>query len=122
VRTFEDGDMEAINAWLAAHRRAPVTRDALPATGIIEPGVAAGFVFRTDSSIGFIHGLVTNPDASLRARHAAIHRIMKVLVEVARGLGIRHLLTWSDNPSAVRRAVAHGGVIIGPATIVGKEL
>lgn len=122
MRPYEDADIGEINLWAAAQGSPPLTRDVLPATGFIEPGIAAGFLFRTDSGIAFAHNIVTNPDAPLRTRYMAVHAIMDLCVVTAREMGFRHIITWSDAAGPIRRAVAHGGKIIGTATVLGMEL
>jgi hypothetical protein len=122
MRLFENGDMDAINAWYAAHKQPPARRDLLPETGFIVPGVAAGFLFRTDSRLAFVHNVVTNPDASLRARFVAVRDIVRACQELARALGVAGLVTWTNAPSIVRLACQNGGRVAGDVTLITQEI
>lgn len=122
MRLFEDADLPAMNEWYRAHGQAPVRRDMLPTTGFIVPGVAVGFLYRTDAQLALVHHVVTNPAAGLRARHRAVRAIVGACQDTARGLGLREILTWSDVPSIVRVAGRAGGRVVGEVTLVAQAL
>jgi hypothetical protein len=104
MRLFEDGDLETINGWYAAHGEPPVARETLPTTGFIVEGVAVGFFYRTDSAL------------------ALVHEIIRACQELAKALGLRGLLTWSSAGSIVRAARRAGGREVGQVTLVVQEV
>jgi hypothetical protein len=122
MRLFEDGDLETINGWYAAHGEPPVARETLPTTGFIVEGVAVGFFYRTDSALALVHHVVTNPAAGLRERYRAVHEIIRACQELAKALGLRGLLTWSSAGSIVRAARRAGGREVGQVTLVVQEV
>lgn len=122
LRAYVDSDFEAISGWHIAHGKWPIDRDDLPPLGFIEDGVAVGFLIRTDSSMAFVHYCITNPNAPISKRHAAMHAIIEACVDAAKAFGFKYVLTWSGNKGAVRRAVQHGGKVIETAQIVARRV
>jgi hypothetical protein len=106
LRRYLATDLPEINAWYAARGLPEVPSHALPEIGFLVPGIAAAFLYRTDSSIAFMDGAVTCPTAPLRERFAAIHGIGEALVEKAHALGIGKLLIFTQRhgmASAMKR-------------------
>lgn len=52
--------------------------------GFIVPGVAAGFLYLTNSSIAYIDFYITNPDAGVRDRMRAVHKITETIIGSAK--------------------------------------
>lgn len=75
--------------WYRARGDAVPAEDTLPGTGLIVPGVAAGFLFRTDSAFCLLDGFVTSRDAPAKERHRALGAIVDALTEEAKALGFR---------------------------------
>lgn len=83
MRSFEPADSTEVGGWYRARGlRAPLAA-MYPGTGMIEPGVAAGFLYRTDGALNLIEGVVTNPAASKRAAVRAVGAIVEALVTAA---------------------------------------
>lgn len=95
VRPYEPKDLDTINRWYAAHGKQAVTDDLLPATGVIVDGVAAGFLYSTDSAIAVLDGFVTCPDAPLRQRFEALLGIIDQLTTTAKENGARRVVGFT---------------------------
>ncbi len=95
VRPFAAStDLDELNRWLDVRGLMPVEAHALPIVGMIVPGVAAGFLYRTDSSIGFLDGFASNPEAPKETRAAALLHIGDALASRFDG---RFLLVYTEH-------------------------
>ncbi|SEK92963.1 hypothetical protein SAMN05444354_10395 [Stigmatella aurantiaca] len=94
---------EQILHWNQA-RKEVLTADILPQTGYILPGKAAGFLYRTDSSVAWIENLVAAPELSREERSVAIDAIVKAVSDEARRLGFKMLLGYTVLDAVVKRA------------------
>jgi hypothetical protein len=83
MRPFELSDLAELNSWYRARGDQPISIELLPPTGFIEPGVAAGFLYLTNSSLALIEGFVSNPAASSEARHQALSAITAAILDLA---------------------------------------
>jgi hypothetical protein len=95
VRRYATSDYPEVAGWYAAHGEPVPDAGMLPGFGLIVPGLACGFLYRTDASFALLEGFVTNPAAHLRARHLAIGEIVDALTEEAKAQGFRHVVGLS---------------------------
>lgn len=108
MRKFEPSDLPEINRWLQDRSLPIFELPDLPAFGLIEPGIAAGFMYLTNSRLCLIEGLVTNSKASMLTRaRAARYIVEKLLAEVGRLSG--RAVAIAKEPSIARLAIHHGG-------------
>lgn len=122
MRRFVAADILDMAGWYAA-RGLPCPRSSsLPEIGFIEPHVACGFLYRTDSDVGMMEGMITNPCASLSARVRAMDEIMDSLIEAAQLLGVRHVVATCKRKSMEQRAQRHGLKFLGSYRMVTREL
>jgi len=84
----------------------PLDKAAIPAFGLIEDDKAAGFLVRTELNIALLDNFVTNPDAKLRHRHAALKIIAWSLCREAQERGYTVIAATTQS---------HGIVMIGEA-------
>jgi hypothetical protein len=98
---------EQVLRWMEAWGQT-ISPDALPTTGFIVPGIAAGFLYRTDSSIAWIEGLVASRDISAEIRGLALDEIVRALRAEARRSGFKILLGYTQLQAVVDRALRHG--------------
>jgi len=91
IRPYNLGDIPDLDRWHRAQRGDPLQVDHLPPFGLIEPGVAAGFLSLTDCKVGMLDGFISNPEAPLRARRDALGAIVSQLTDVAAARGMRRL-------------------------------
>ena len=118
MRPFIASDLGMVNEWCLAHGREAVPLNRLPGMGLIVPGVACGFLYRTDSTLALLEGFVTNPGASLRSRSAALDAITEGLISYARGC---YLMAVCTAGGTARRAPRHGFRHPQPAVVLGME-
>jgi hypothetical protein len=87
------------------------------------PEVAAGFLYRTDSKLGFFDGFVGNPLASKREVRAALRELLRELAEDAKGWGMSVVYGYTKYFSIAEIAVELGGVAAGDRFFaLAKEL
>jgi hypothetical protein len=103
---------DQVRAWMR-FRNEEITPDALPQTGFIIPGKGAGFLYRTDSSVAWIEGLVAAPDLDREERNKAIDLIVTAISQKAKALGFKLLLGYTVLEVVVRRAQRHGFKHVG---------
>lgn len=114
--------MDEINAWATARGLAGTTRRTLPHAGFIVPGVAVGFLFRTEADIGMLDSFITNPVASPEERHDALTLIEDALIESARERQIHRLIMLTQDDGLRSRAPLHGFRRMGEYSVFGKEI
>jgi hypothetical protein len=103
---------ETVRSWMEARGEA-ITLDALPQTGFIIPGKAAGFLYKTDSSVAMIEGLVAAPGVEREARDQAVDAIVQAVIAEAQRLGFKTLTGTTVLEAVVKRAERNGFVYVG---------
>jgi len=122
IRRLLPEDLDELNRWYAAHGAGPVPGRTVPEFGLIVPDVAAGHLYRTDSDIALIDGLVTNPEASSATRHEALTGIVGGLLAEARRTGCARVLAFTKHDTIRRRAMdLHGARDLGAFSLFGVE-
>ena len=122
VRAYRPTDLNEINSWYSKRKLPEVFAELLPETGFIVPGVAAAFMYRTDSKIALFDGCISNPYATKQERKEALDIIMAELVHEASHQGFHVALTMTKHPGI--RAVCKRAHLrdIGEHTMFSKEL
>lgn len=113
MRRYTPRDYEEMAGWYRAREMTVPPPDTLPLNGAIVPGIAAGFLYATDSTVAFMENFVTNPRAGLRERSKAITRIAEALAEEAHVLGFRSIVLTTGHTGIARKARALGYVDVG---------
>jgi hypothetical protein len=122
-RAFTREDLPTINAWLAARDLAHLQPGMIPETGFIVEGVAVGFLYDTDSQVGFMENFISNPASSAVKVSEAINAIVDRLLQASQVLGIRYMVVMTKKPGVIKRARRWGfGVKPGPWAILQKEV
>jgi hypothetical protein len=103
---------DQVLGWMQS-RDEVITPDALPKTGYIIPGKAAGFLYRTDSSIAWIEGLVAAPGLEREERSQAIDAVVLAIISEAQRLGFKTLLGYTLLDAVVKRAERTGFTYVG---------
>ena len=122
MRRYNPEDLPELNRWYASRKLPHIDSDSLPLIGFIEPDVAAGFLYLTDSSLGIIEGVVANPRASRESKDRALDEIDGRITQAARELGIKHLVAICASQALLRRSEHLGYIEGAPATILTKRL
>jgi hypothetical protein len=112
--------LETVRDWSAA-RGVALDPETLPRMGFIT-GAAVGWLYQTDSAVGFLEHFITNPKAPAKDRHRGVDAIGLALIEKARGLGLRSLVSMTSHRSIGRMMVRRGFVYSGPMHVLRREV
>lgn len=121
MRRFMKKDLKEINQWRELRKAPILSDDFYPPTGFFEPGVAAGFINFTETSVAFIENLITNPQAEKKKREQAILAILEKLERFAYDQNIKWIVAVTNHPQVEKYAFLIKGERI-PGKLFGKEL
>lgn len=122
IRPYEKSDFDEVKGWFQDREMNHIRETLLPEFGFIEPGVAAGFLHRTDSKVCILEGFVTNRSALGAYRHQALDGIVDACVKKAKELGFQRICAFSIDESIIGRAEKHGFVATTGFTLLAKEI
>jgi hypothetical protein len=105
---YDPSDWPMIHGWYDARGMAALPADSIPGCGVIIHDVAVGFLYRTDSSVGLIDAILTNPAQPVLARGRAVKTIVNLLVEIAPTVGVKYILAQPRRASLARFAKSIG--------------
>jgi hypothetical protein len=107
IRYVREEHFELVRGWLRSREQDIVPR-ALPENGFIVPGKAAGFLYRTDSSVAWIENIVAAPGLSREERNEAVDAVVAAIIERAKELGFELLVGYTLLDVVVKRAERFG--------------
>ena len=114
---------EMFVSWWRALGQPPPPVEALPQSGFIVPDAAAGFLYRTDSCLAVVEGLIANPQLSGALRSQAIDLVTAALIDEAKRLGFKNLTASTTSSAVVTRAQSFGfSVLPGLYRVVARIL
>jgi hypothetical protein len=122
LRAYADKDLAEINRWYEAHGEKPTTRNSLSNIGRIEDGVAAGFLYQTDSCVCLLEGFVTNPLASSEDRGKALFQITIQLMAEAKDMGFTTIIAMTKDLNIMERALMHNFKEVGLYHLFSREI
>ena len=122
MRPYEPTDLAEINGWYRARGLPHLEPWALPFHGFIETGVAAGFLYSTDSGFAFLDGFISNPGASPIRRARVVAKIVKMLTLDAGRIGFHRVLGIARNDTLGRLVERQGMTAIGKRAMYVKEV
>jgi len=122
IRSFNPLDLDEMNRWYTQRGEPAIKVEMLPRLGFLVPGVAAGFLYQTDSSMALVEGFVSNPEALLCKRVKALHLILEGLTSAARGFGFKLVVGSSKRTGPVSLTLRQGFRRIGSYEMVVKEV
>lgn len=111
ARPFAAKDYAAVSAWWTAHKWPAIPQDCLPKTGFIVDGLAAGFLYRSDSSICWLEWIIGNPQSDKLLRNEALDQVIAALICEAQRLGARMIFTSVVHPRLIERYQKHGFIV-----------
>lgn len=122
MRPFErEKDLIEVNEWLLKRELKPLQLEELPNYGMIEDGIACGFVVLTDTQVCFLEAFITNPGAGLMQRDRAITRLVKWGTNFGSACGYRHCWFITTQQSLLDRGLKLGFVqkdmLVGAAAL-----
>ena len=116
-----DRELDAVRGWYRARGLAVPVREWF-GHGFWVPGVAACFLYLTDSRRAYVEDLTTNPAESAAVRHVALLELGERLEQEARKAGVRYLVGWTQEEDVAERGRSGGyhpiGVFHGFAKIL----
>lgn len=110
MRRYAPADLPEIARWYAARGLKAPTDDMLSPYGMIVPGVAAGWLYRTDSSFALLDGYISNPAAPREERASALQQITDELLAEAFRNGAARVLAYTAITSIEDLALRSGFV------------
>ena len=113
--------LSQLNQWHSIRGLSPVNRGDLPSTGFIVLGIAAGFLYLTDSNLAFLDGYIANPETTSLERKPALDLITDCLMDAAQKAGVKRLVSLSANPSIQARSLSSGFTSHGTFQLFCKE-
>jgi len=93
---------EEIRRWWQGWKWEPVPLESLPENGVIIPGFAVGFLYKTDSNIAWLEWIVANPEADKSQRRQAVEIVIEYLTGKAKELGFKRVFTTTVHPTLKR--------------------
>lgn len=101
-------DISEIASWVAKRGLNPIPESSIPEAGFIIRGIAALFVYLTDSDIAMLEGLISNPDESAINCHHAILKLIDVAEKYARTKRKRiWVMTGKESVSALVEKIGY---------------
>lgn len=100
---------EMIKSWVLQRNVCSILPpEFFPQVGFVSPGLAAGFLYQTDSALGLVEGLFSNPNSNPSDRGLALNKIIEAIIEKAKMLGIKNLFAMSELRSVKKRCLLFG--------------
>ena len=93
-----------------------------PKTGVIIHGIAAYFLYSTDSSICWLENLISNPDADGFMKARALDMLVDAILDEAVRLGFKVAYATTDVVSVAKRAKANGAAVVPAQMLLIKDL
>lgn len=121
IRPFKKEDISTINEWEMGWELNTSSIDHYPETGFIVEGVCAGFLYKTDSSICFIDGYISNPKSDKKERKKALDLITRALLWSAKE-NFSTCVVYTQNPSIRNRFLDNDFKPKGNHLMLVKEL
>ena len=122
IKRYDPEDFIELQSW---YKKRGINFDdssLLPSVGFIVPGVGAGFIYVTDSSVYFIEGFITNPDASKDNRNESLDLITVYLISYSKAMNCKIIKCETSCPEIELRGMKHGFKCLGKVTSLVKEL
>lgn len=116
-------DLETLDKWFKSHGMDPITAHYLPKTGFIVDGVAAGFLYVTDSAVGWIENLISNKATSVEERNTALDLVVQAALSHAKSIGLECVVGFTELAPVADRAEKLGFARSAkPYTFVSRRL
>lgn len=110
---YNDSHYDELARWWRDWDIEPISREMLPRTGVVVLGLAAGFLYCTDSNLCILDCYVSNPDRPGKERTEAIDIVTYVLIEKARAMKFGLIKADTKVPSIKERAIKNGFHYVG---------
>ena len=114
IRKIELEDYEFINKWWTEQGFTALNKDILPMNGlggiIIEKDkpIAAVYLYLTNSKVGYIDNLITDPKYVSKDRFDVILMLMRACEQMANDVGCLEIWAITENERIIQRCKALG--------------
>lgn len=122
VRRVLELDFYEIEDWFALRETKMPPIPTFPAVGFIMEGVAAGFIYLTDSTVAIIDCYISNPKSNMDLRNYALDLITEELIKVARFHKCRLVKCDTKLEAVKQRAKKHGLISLGEFESFAMEI
>lgn len=120
-RYDRETDFSHIKAW-GDEWGAEYIKEQFPTVGYIVDGVAAYFLYCTDSSVCWLENLISKRGIDEKTRENALNMIFDAILEEARELGYKIAYATTDNVAVAKRAKEHGAFLKVNQILLTKDL
>ncbi len=121
VRRYRLDDFEQICKWAKMYNT-EYSPDNFPKTGFIVEGIAAYFMYKTDSDVCFLENLISNKQAAPEDKDKAINLIIEAILKEAKESGFKVAYATTGIPAVVFRAMVKGAQAQPKQTLLVKDL
>lgn len=121
VRRYEDKDFEQIREW-GLQWGADYDEDQFPHIGFIIDGVAAYFLYQTDSSICWLENMIAKRGIDQALKSKALDLLVDAIILEAKELGFTVAYATTDIVSVAKRAKENGAFIKPAQILITKDL
>ena len=114
IRKIELEDYEFINKWWVQQGFVALSKDILPMNGlggiVIEKDkpIAAAYLYLTNSKVGYIDNLITDPKYISKDRFDIILMLMQACEKMAEEVGCLELWAMTESEGIIQRCKALG--------------
>lgn len=121
VRLYQPEDFPQIKKW-GDEWGADYQEDQLPNTGFIIDGVAAYFLYSTDSSVCWLENMISKRDLEKAVRSRACDLLIDHALRAAAEMGFSIAYATTDNTSMAKRARTFGALVKPAQLLIVKDL
>lgn len=121
VRPYNTTDLKEIMEWFL-QRKIPITPDYFPKHGFIVPGVAAGFIFSTDSNFCIFECFISNPNSPRTLRREALEKIVASMIQKAKELEFREAYGFATSKTMIEIGKEQGFKFIEKCDSIVRQL
>lgn len=121
VRKYEPEDFEQIQEW-GAQWGAVYNEDQFPITGFIVDGIAAYFLYQTDSSICWLENMISSRGVDPVTKNKALELLTDAILNEAYELGFEIAYATTNLVSVAKRAKEQGAIVKAGQILLIKDL
>lgn len=122
IKEYTPKDYYEISSWFWGRDMAVPLPEDLPEVGLIVPGVAAGFLIWTDTSVAILDFFITNPKEISFKRGRALNDIIDGLMLRAKQIGFTKVKCDSNIAAIQRKAKSLGFSDLGTYKAYSREI
>ncbi len=110
ARKYEPSDFPTIEVW-GAQWGSEYKEHQFPKVGFIVDGIAAVFLYQSDSSCCWLENMISNKEAPKEKKAVAVDLLIQAVLQEASDLGFKIAYATTDNVPLVLKLKEYGGMI-----------